>query len=225
MKIHHLLTIIILGLGSISLANAAEPANTLKNESSAAHDFSNIRFKFTASKGVNIMIVSCIDFRLRTELEDYATGRFGPDSYDEVALAGAALGVLNDAFPDWHETFIQNLDIAIKLHGVNTVVFIDHRDCGAYKQIIGADCCNDLAKETLVHEKQMEKVRKFMQKSYPNMKLETLLMNLDGTVDVLGKPLEASGANEGTKKAPRAAGNVVKAGTEPSKKATGGAAR
>ncbi len=147
--------------------------------------------QFTASqdKGVakaDVLVISCMDYRLRTELENYMVHLLGPDSYDEVALPGAALGVLNDHFPLWNQTFTQSLDLAISLHGVKRVIFMDHEDCGAYKLIIGKDCCTDLVKEDKAHAAQMDVVRKFMQEKYPAIKVDTWLMKLDGTVQDLG---------------------------------------
>lgn len=149
-------------------------------------------FEAHAAKGVNTLVVSCIDFRLRTELENYAVERFGPDSYDEIAIAGASLGAYSEQLPGWNQTFVANLDIAIALHGVNTVVFIDHRDCGAYKKFVGPDCCTDREKETQAHETHMNVVRAYMKNKYPSIKVETLLMNLDGSVESLG-PKAVSG--------------------------------
>jgi hypothetical protein len=155
-------------------------------------DPAKIQLRFTAGGGVSYLVVSCIDFRLRDELEAYASGRWGKDSYDEVALAGASLGVLNDKFQAWNQAFTQNLDVAIQLHGVNTVVFIDHRDCGAYKNIVGATCCETTETENAAHEAQMSKIRAYMKEKYPSLKVETLLMNLDGTVETFGPSLADS---------------------------------
>jgi carbonic anhydrase len=175
---------VVLSLFLVNLSSAG-----VKSDSSCkdvtTDDPSHIKFHFLADNSVDTLVVSCIDFRLRTELENYMVTRLGPNSYDEVALAGASLGILNDEFPGWNKTFRQNLDIAVRLHGVNKVIFIDHRDCGAYKMIKGKTCCTTEEKEEHVHAVQMNKVRAYMKEKYPNLQVETLLMNLDGTVDTI----------------------------------------
>lgn len=83
----------------------------------------------------------------------------GPrDKYDHVVLAGAALG---------------------------TVIVMDHRDCGASKVILDAAHAKDAQTETASHTIQFKTLKGMIASKYPKLKIETLLMALDGKVDIV----------------------------------------
>ncbi len=52
---------------------------------------------------------------------------------DNVALAGASLAGVSEKFVKSREAFWEQLQIAKDLHSIQTVVLIDHMECGAYK--------------------------------------------------------------------------------------------
>lgn len=131
------------------------------------------------------LLITCMDFRLRDEVEKFMELRVGKDTYDEFVIPGASLGVLNDKYPHWGKTFEDVLGLAIKLHGITNVIFLDHRACGAYKMLKGDHCCDEKDAETHVHSQQFDVVRKMMKEKYPNIKIETLIMGLDGQVETI----------------------------------------
>ena len=129
------------------------------------------------------LLLSCMDYRLIDETERYMTGRGLRDKYDQVILAGAALGALTDKYPAWNKTFWEHLDVAIQLHQIHKVIVMDHRDCGAYKVILGEDFAKDRAKETSIHADKLKDLGKRVNAKYPNLEVELLLMSLDGKVE------------------------------------------
>lgn len=136
-----------------------------------------------AGDGTDVLLLSCMDYRLVNETETYMTGRGLRDKYDHVVLAGAALGALNDKYPGWGQTFADHLDVAIKLHHIHKVMILDHRDCGAYKVILGEDLSKDAAKETKVHAHQMNLLAEAIQHAHPDLEIELLLINVAGKVE------------------------------------------
>lgn len=139
-----------------------------------------------AGSETDILLLSCMDFRLANETEDYMTGQGLRDKYDHVILAGASLGVLTDKYPAWGQAFREHVDIAIKLHQIHKLVVIDHRDCGAYKVLLGEDFAKDPAKETTIHETKMKELSAIVKKDFPTLEVELLLMDLDGVVEKIG---------------------------------------
>ena len=97
------------------------------------------------------LLLSCIDYRLIDETERYMTGRGLRNKYDQVILAGAALGALTGKYPAWGTTFWDHLGLAIQLHQIRKVMLMDHRDCGAYKLVLGEDLGKDPGREKTVH--------------------------------------------------------------------------
>jgi len=129
------------------------------------------------------LLLSCMDYRLIHATERYMDKRGLRGKYDHVILAGASLGAITDKFPAWNTTFWEHLDVAIKLHGVRKVRVLDHRECGAYNEILGDDCCKPPKKETEVHTEKLKELRKQINGKHPKLGVELLLMSLNGKVE------------------------------------------
>lgn len=137
-----------------------------------------------AAGATDALLLSCMDFRLMDEIDRYMTEKRGlRDKYDHIVLAGASLGAITDKFPAWNKTFWEHLDVAISLHNIHTVIVMDHRDCGAYKVILGEEAVKDAESEKKLHVEQLAKLKAMIGERYPKLKVETLLMALDGTVE------------------------------------------
>ena len=138
-----------------------------------------------AAEQTEALLLSCMDFRLLDSTARYMASRGLKDKYDHVILAGAALGALTEKFSAWNQTFWDHVGLALDLHKIHKVVVLDHRDCGAYKIILGEDFAQDPAKETTVHTTQLKRLGKMIQEKYPALEVELLLMALDGKVEAL----------------------------------------
>lgn len=128
------------------------------------------------------LLLNCIDFRLISEVNAFMNGKGLQHAYDQFILAGASLGALTAAYPEWNTTFWQHLDLAIQLHSIQEVIVVDHRDCGAYKQVLGEDFALDPAREAEVHSAWLVALRDAITAKYPDLGVALYLMALDGTV-------------------------------------------
>lgn len=131
------------------------------------------------------VLLSCMDFRLMDEIDRYMSGRGLRDNYDHLILAGASLGVLADKYPAWGQTFWSHLGLAIELHQVQTAIIMDHRDCGAYKTLLGPEHSKTVEAETQAHAQNLHKLKAQINQRHPSLKVETLLMALDGKVQAV----------------------------------------
>ncbi len=131
------------------------------------------------------LLLSCMDYRLVDDTERYMAKRGMREKYDHIVLAGASLGALTDKFPAWNKAFWEHLDVAIKLHHIEKVMVMDHRDCGAYKVVLGEDFSKDAAKETEAHAKQLRALKDEVMEKYPHLKVELMLMSLKGEVTTI----------------------------------------
>ncbi|UEM20293.1 hypothetical protein JL100_024965 [Skermanella mucosa] len=136
-----------------------------------------------------VLLLSCMDYRLLDDIARYMDGRGLTDKYDHVILAGASLGALVDAKPEWGATFWGHVDAAKKLHDIHKVMIIDHRDCGAYKLFLGPETAKDTETETKAHAQQLRKLAAAISAKHPDLAVELLLMALDGKVEAI--PLAA----------------------------------
>jgi len=132
-----------------------------------------------------VLLLSCMDYRLLDDIVSYMDGRGLRDGYDHVILAGASLGAVSDKFPDWNRTFWDHVDLAVKLHGVRRVIALDHRDCGAYRVVFEQDFAADPAKERQIHADTLASLAAAVRARHPTLETESLLMNLDGTVETV----------------------------------------
>lgn len=135
-----------------------------------------------AAGGTDALLLSCMDYRLVDETEAFMAGRGMKNKYDHIVLAGASLGAITSKFPAWNQAFWEHLDVAISLHHIHKVIILDHRDCGAYKVVLGEDFGKLPEKETQVHAETLMALRKQILAKYPQLEVETFLMALDGSV-------------------------------------------
>lgn len=132
------------------------------------------------------LVLNCMDYRLIGAVADYMKARGLEGRYDQVILAGGAIGVMCDQTAHWAETFWQHVELAMDLHGVRKIIVIDHRDCGACKAFVGKDCAEDRDLETATHMKWMEALADETATRHPDLDVELLLMDLDGHVADVG---------------------------------------
>ena len=138
-----------------------------------------------ASPKYEAMVLSCIDPRFQEPVSKYAAGRHLTGKYSQFTVAGAAIGVVAPAFKDWHKTFWDNLAASIELHSIGKVIAIDHRDCGAAKIAYGEAAVADRDAETKTHRDALAEFRKQLAARHPKLGVETGLMALDGTFEVM----------------------------------------
>lgn len=136
-----------------------------------------------AAGGTDALLLSCIDYRLVGKVTEYMTGQGMAGKYDQTILAGAALGAVTHKYPAWGRTFREHLGVAIELHHIHEVIVIDHRDCGAYKVILGHDYAGDPAAETKIHAEMLHRLRAEILHAHPKLGVKLGLMALDGSVE------------------------------------------
>ncbi|WP_299649167.1 carbonic anhydrase [uncultured Tateyamaria sp.] len=131
------------------------------------------------------LVLNCMDHRLIAPVADYLEGRGLRGRYDQIVLAGGAIGVMSDQTRAWAETFWQHVKLARDLHGIRKVIIIDHRDCGACKAFVGPTCADERERETIIHMIWMEALADEIRTREPDLDVELLLMDLDGSVEAM----------------------------------------
>jgi hypothetical protein len=132
------------------------------------------------------MILACIDPRFQDPVHAYAAKRGLTGQYSQFVIAGAAVGVVAPAFADWHKTFWDNLAASIQLHQIGKVIAIDRRDCAAARIAYGDAAFTDPARETETHRQVLATFRQEVGARHPTLEIETGLMALDGSIEMLG---------------------------------------
>lgn len=139
-----------------------------------------------ASGKAKAIMLSCMDFRLVDDLVGFMEAQGLHDEYDHVVLAGAALGAIHQQFAEWHKVFWDHVGLAVKLHHVEEIIVIDHRDCGAYKLALGASSIDTPEQETQTHSIIISAFKQLAASRFPELAVRGYLMALDGTVEEIG---------------------------------------
>lgn len=79
-------------------------------------------------------VVTCMDFRLIDEATIFMKEMGYDHNYDQFVLAGASLGFTQTTYPHWGQSLLDHMNIGKDLHHFGEIIFIDHKDCGAYKK-------------------------------------------------------------------------------------------
>lgn len=130
------------------------------------------------------MVLGCIDPRLQEPMHRYTVHRHLTGKFSQFIIAGAAVGVVADAFKDWRKAFWDNLSTSIQLHHIKRVIAIDHRDCGAAKIAYGEEKVANPKIETETHRDALAEFRKEVAERHPKLKIETGLMALSGRIEM-----------------------------------------
>lgn len=112
------------------------------------------------------IIITCIDFRIQTDINKWIKQHFKAKTFDRVAFGG---GVKN------LETILSQIDIAIRLHHIKKVVVVNHEDCGAYGE------SGTLKK----HAEDLKAARAKIKEVYPNLEVAAYYLHLNGNFEFI----------------------------------------
>ena len=123
------------------------------------------------------MVLSCIDPRFQPKVYKYLKNKKLIGKYSSFTIAGAGIGVTHKKFKKWHTTFWDNLNTSIKLHKINKLIVINHKDCAAAKIANGKKKFNSLI-ENKIHKKSFEAINKVINTKYPKLKVKFKTLSL-----------------------------------------------
>ena len=133
-------------------------------------------------KKYKAMVLSCMDPRFQTKVSNYLKRRKLTGKYSAFTIAGAAVGVTAPKFKKWHSTFWENLNTSIKIHRIEKLIVINHKDCGAAKIVNGKKEFTP-QNEIKIHKNSFEKIKFNLKKKHPRLKVELSLMSLNRRID------------------------------------------
>ena len=128
-------------------------------------------------KKYEAMVLSCMDPRFQPKVYKYLRSKKLSGKYSSFTIAGAAIGVTHKKFKKWHSTFIDNLSTSIKLHKINKLIVINHRDCGAAKIVNGKKKITSII-ENKIHKGSFKEIKKILNKKFPNLKIYFKILSL-----------------------------------------------
>lgn len=121
------------------------------------------------------LVLSCIDFRFHQLLTDYVRRDLGISRFDLVALAGGAKNLASPAKKGYKEAVLDNIDIAIRLHGIKGVILTNHMDCGAYG---GSGKFATRDEEIAFHEAELRKAEVKIRGKFSGLEITLVLVGV-----------------------------------------------
>ena len=128
-------------------------------------------------KKYEAMVLACMDPRFQQKVYRYLKGKKLTGKYSSFTIAGSAIGVTHKKFKKWHSTFIDNLSTSIKLHKINKLIVINHKDCGAAKIVNGKKKFTSII-ENKIHKDSFKVIKKTLNKKFPNLKIYFKILSL-----------------------------------------------
>ena len=131
------------------------------------------------------LVLSCIDPRVQQPVHKYLDERGLTGRYCHFVIAGAAIAVVSPVFYSWRKVFWDNLAIAVRVNQIKKVIALDHRDCSVAKTAYSEAALSTPAAEAKTHQRVLAQFRKQVSERQPKLAVETGLMALDGSIEMV----------------------------------------
>lgn len=125
------------------------------------------------------LALCCIDYRFIDKTIDFLKNKSKNIEFNLITLSGSSLG-FNEGNDCWKNTFLEHIDITIKLYNINQIYVIDHDECDSYKYYY-SDIHKDPDLEEEYHYINMLQFKKKLKKIYPNIPVYTHFLKNDCT--------------------------------------------
>lgn len=132
---------------------------------------------------VKACVVGCIDFRFRDYEDSFFKHQKWGGSYDLITIAGGSRDFVLPVEVEDGKYVWKQLELSIKLHDPDLVVFMDHQDCGGYAQDGTIQNGLEFAKDEEEHKKFFKKLKEKLEERYPTKKVEFFFVGLNGVIE------------------------------------------
>ncbi|MBM2833266.1 MAG: hypothetical protein HW406_427 [Candidatus Brocadiaceae bacterium] len=127
----------------------------------------------TARSDCDTLVITCIDYRYAFANQEFINETLGlKDNYDHISIPGSIYNLVN---PETQDLLFSKFALSVKLHLINRVVIINHRDCGGYGG--SASFGSEISEyETLCAD--LRKARELLIEKYPTLEVKLFLESL-----------------------------------------------
>ncbi|MBI2469892.1 MAG: hypothetical protein HYV59_01430 [Planctomycetes bacterium] len=127
----------------------------------------------TARSDCDTLVITCIDYRYANANQEFINETLGlKDNYDHISIPGSIYNLVN---PETRELLFSKFALSVKLHLINRVVIISHKDCGGYggSASFGSEIAEN---ETLCAD--LRNARELLIEKYPTLEVKLFLESL-----------------------------------------------
>lgn len=122
------------------------------------------------SANMNAYVYTCFDPKVWPKIVKRFDERFGSGTYFFDPDPGAVKNLVSPSDPHAPKIVISKIKAAHTLHPFNTIVLINHSNCGAYR--LAGKIFDNREKEEEFHRKELRKAVRFIRKYFPKIKIE-----------------------------------------------------
>ncbi|MFA6537356.1 MAG: carbonic anhydrase [Patescibacteria group bacterium] len=119
------------------------------------------------------LLMTCIDFRFHEAIQKWVKENGLTNDFDLVSLAGVQKSLLDE---DTRATVLKQLEISSRLHGIETVIFVAHQDCGAYG---GSKVFVNFEEEKAKYLADMIAAGAIIKETLPNLQVKKLMLTFN----------------------------------------------
>lgn len=121
------------------------------------------------------LVIRCMDFRFHEELENHLD-QFCDNSklsYDSRGSEGGSHAIIDETS---RASVMEAIELAADKHGVETIIIVDHIDCGAYG---GSGEHESEEAEREFHVTKLQEACDIVKEKYPGLKIVLLYQDWD----------------------------------------------
>ena len=136
------------------------------------------------------VVIWCFDARFEPGFRKLLK-RIGVFQADSIRIAGGAKSLVSPKYESNRLFLIDQLHIAMQLHGAKRVVLMVHADCGAYGGLAAFD--NDPKKEAENHSVDLQKAAAYIKSAVPELAVEAYFIDFEGVwqIELPGEQLSS----------------------------------
>lgn len=126
-----------------------------------------------ARSDCDTLVITCIDYRFAVANQEFINETLGlKDNYDHISIPGSIYNLVN---PETRALLFSKFALSVRLHLINRVVIINHRDCGGYG---GSASFGSEIAEYETQTADLRKARTLLIEKYPTLQVDLFLESL-----------------------------------------------
>lgn len=125
--------------------------------------------KLLGKHKVSTVVVACIDFRFRKQLQEAISEACGVSDYDLIKLAGGAKNISSPDKDARREIVFDDISLALQAHHAERIILLNHQNCGKYAS--EGHVFADLAEERTFHEQELRRAGELATSQFKDAKI------------------------------------------------------
>jgi hypothetical protein len=131
------------------------------------------------------LLIACIDFRFQETVVSWIHKQGFLGNTDFIFVAGASRDLVKPIEEAHKNSLLRQIDLSVKLHDPDTIVIIDHQDCGGYAQDKTIEAQLPLEEDQKKHAQFGVRAVALLKQRFPSKKIISLYADLTGKVNGL----------------------------------------